>query len=224
MFLGHFAAGFALKGADKRLSLGWLLLASAWLDIVWSVLLLAGVEAARIVPGITAANPLDLYDYPFSHSLLFALVWSALFFVLPRLVRITARADRTRAGLVLAAAVVSHWLLDLLVHRPDLPLAPGTSPKFGLDLWDYPAVSIALETLLFLLGLGIYLRVTRATTALGRWGIIVLAAILLVLFASSFSGLPPNMQAVAVSGVFGTLLFIAIAAWLDRKRQPTAGM
>jgi hypothetical protein len=218
MFLGHFAAGFALKAARPRLSLGWLLLAATWMDIVWSALLLAGVEAARIVPGITRANPLDLYDYPFSHSLLFALGWSALFYGLPRVLPVAAPAGRHRAGLVLAAAVFSHWLLDLLVHRPDLPLAPGASPKLGLDLWNYPALSIPLEGLLFVAGVGLYLRVTRARTGLGRWGMLGFAALLSLLFAMSFSAPPPNLQAVAVSGLFGTLLFIALAAWLDGKR------
>ena len=220
MFIGHFAAGFALKGAEKRVPLAWLLLAAMWMDIVWDVLLLAGRENARIVPGITAANALDLYDYPFSHSLLFALIWAGLFYLLPRVVPIARAVSRNRVGFILAAAVLSHWVLDFIVHRPDLALFPGVSPKVGLDLWDYPLASYLLETALFIAGAWIYLRTTRGTSRRVPWGITNLFVVLFGVFlVGLFSPPPPNLMVVAWSGLIGALVTLLVVIWLDRRRM-----
>ena len=131
MFIGHFAVGFAGKKFAPRTSLVVLLAAPLFLDLLWPVFLLFGWEHVRMVPGITHYNPLDLYDFPWSHSLLMSLVWATAFSLL------YYRATRYRAGgLVIWIGVVSHWILDWVTHRPDMPLYPGGGPRFGLGLWE----------------------------------------------------------------------------------------
>src|SRR5512139_3691369 len=130
MFLGHFAVGFAAKRLAPRASLGTLFLAAQFIDLLWPLLVLLGIERVRIAPGITTVTPLDFEHYPWSHSLFAVSVWGVLFAT----VYLFIRRDR-RASLVLGLAVLSHWLLDFLVHRPDLPLLPG-GERFGLGLWN----------------------------------------------------------------------------------------
>jgi membrane-bound metal-dependent hydrolase YbcI (DUF457 family) len=146
MFLGHFAIGFAAKRAAPRASLGTLFLAAQFIDLLWPLLVLAGIERVRIAPGITVVTPLDFEHYPWSHSLLMVLVWGVLFAGVYFLIR----RDR-RTSLVLGLAVVSHWVLDWLTHRPDLPLAPGAE-RVGLGLWNSFAGTLIVEVGLFALG------------------------------------------------------------------------
>src|SRR3954462_5216738 len=137
MFLGHYAVGFALKKASPNTSLGWFVGAAQLLDLLWPVLLLAGVEHVRVAPGDTAFTPLAFDSYPVSHSLVMACVWGALLAVAYR----AAGRARVAAGWI-AIAVVSHWVLDWVTHRPDLPLAPWSATKVGLGLWEWPAATV----------------------------------------------------------------------------------
>ena len=143
MFIGHHAAAFAAKGVAPRISLGTLFAATMWLDLVWPVLLLTGAEHVRIDPGNTAFTPLDFVSYPITHSLVAVLGWGLAAVILYRIVR-----RPWREALVVGAGVVSHWLLDFLTHRPDLPLWPG-GPKVGLGLWNSVPATIGVEVLLF---------------------------------------------------------------------------
>ena len=188
-------------------------MAAQFLDLLWPAFLLLGVEHARIAPGITRVTPLDFYDYPYSHSLLMALVWGALFFAVYFSLR-----RKTKAALILGALVVSHWILDLIVHRPDLPLVPG-SHSFGLGLWNSMAGTFLVETGLYLAGVLIYARTTVARNRVGRlafWAfVLVLYAIYL---ANAFGPPPPDIRAVAWAGM-GLWLFVLWAWWLDRNRE-----
>src|SRR5688500_9190459 len=141
MFVGHYGVSFAAKKADDSIPLWLLFIAVQWLDVVWAPLILLGIEKVRIVPGFTATNPLDLYYMPYTHSLVAALLWSATAFVVYRFG--WRHADR-RGALVVAGAVFSHWVLDFIVHRPDLPLYDN-SAKVGLGLWNVPPVAFGLE-------------------------------------------------------------------------------
>ena len=134
MFVGHYGISFAAKKADPSFRLWVLFFAVQLLDIAWAPLVLLGIEKVRIVPGITASNPLDLYYMPYTHSLAAAIVWSAGASVL---YRIAVPGSRKRSALLVAAAVFSHWLLDFFVHRPDLPLYDD-AVKVGLGLWNLP--------------------------------------------------------------------------------------
>src|SRR5882672_1710947 len=161
MFIGHFALGFAAKRAAPRLSVAALFAAAQLADLIWPFLLAAGVEQVRIQPGITAFTPLDFISYPYSHSLLALVLWGLLF---GGACAVVVR-DR-RVMLVVAALVVSHWVLDWITHRPDLPLYPG-SAKVGLGLWNSVPATVVVESAMFAVGVWLYARATRATDVIG---------------------------------------------------------
>ena len=216
MFLGHFGAGFAAKRWAPRVSLGVLFIAAQFIDLLWPSLLLLGVERVSIAPGITAVTPLDFEHYPVSHSLLAVVGWSVLVggvcFVLRR---------SWREALLLALLVISHWFLDALVHRPDLPLAPVGDARVGLGLWNSLAATLLVEGSIFLGGVWMYARATRARDAAGRWGLWGLVALLLAIQAANlFGGAPPSVAVIAWVGQAPWLL-VLWAFWLDRHRAAT---
>lgn len=215
MFIGHFGAGFAGKAAARQVSLGTLFFAAQFLDLLWPTLLLLGIEHVRIAPGITVVTPLDFYDYPISHSLLLVCGWAVAFAV----VHFAFRRNFRNAA-VLGLLVLSHWLLDLFVHRPDLPLYPGNAPKFGLDLWSSYAATLALEVPLFLLGVWLYAKTTHALDGIGRWGLRGLVVLMLAIYAgNTFGAPPPNVTALAWVAELQWLL-VAWGYWIDRHRRP----
>ncbi len=212
MFLGHFAVGFAAKRYAPRASLGTLFLAAQFIDLLWPLLVLAGIERVRIAPGITVVTPLDFEHYPWSHSLLMVLVWGVLFAAVYFLIR----RDR-RGGLVLGLAVVSHWVLDWLTHRPDLPLAPGAE-RVGLGLWNSFAGTLVVELGLFALGVYLYVRATRARDRVGSWALWSLVVFLAAIYAGNLFGAPPpDAMAIAWAGQAQWLL-VAWGYWVDRHR------
>ena len=216
MFLGHFGVALAAKKVVPGASLGTTLFAAEFLDAVWPILLVAGVEHVTIAPGITRMSPLDFTDYPWSHSLVMALAWSALFAAVYYLVR------RKRAyALWLAAIVLSHWFLDWIVHRPDLPIAPGTAGRHGLDLWDSLPATLAVEGALFGAGVAIYVSSTRAVDLVGRAGFWAFVVALVALYASATFGPPPPSVQVLAWSAFGGYFLMAWAWWVDRHRRPT---
>ena len=215
MFIGHFGVALAAKKVAPRVSLGATIFAAEFLDAVWPVLVLAGVEKVEIVPGITRMTPLDFVYYPWSHSLAMALAWGALFALAYWLA-----SRRMRDALVLGAIVVSHWLLDWVVHRPDLPLYPGEAERHGLGLWNSLAGSLAIEFALFGAGTLIYLRCTRALDRIGTYAFWGLVALLLVSYlGAAFGPPPPSVQALALSAFVGYLMALW-GWWIDRHREP----
>jgi hypothetical protein len=217
MFVGHFGPSLAIRSARPEIPLWVLVVAAQLIDIAWTLLVLAGIEKARIVPGITAANPLDLYYFPYTHSLVAALLWSLAAAVV---CRFAFRWPGWTSGLWVGAAVFSHWVLDFLTHRPDLPLY-GDAAKVGLGLWNNVGLSLALEAAVLVGGLWMYLSRTRALTTVGRYGPIAWVALMLAIQVTSiYSPPPPSTTVLAVSGLVGYVLFAAIAAWLDRQRVP----
>jgi hypothetical protein len=212
MFLGHLGVGFAAKRVAPHTSLGTLLFAAQLVDLVWPVLVLAGVEKVRVDPGNTAVTPLDFVSYPFTHSLATGAGWGLLAGLLYLAVRRSARG-----ALVVGALVVSHWVLDLVSHRPDLPLYPG-GPELGLGLWDSLPATLAIELGLFALGVGLYLVATRPLDRTGRWALAGLVALLLAIYgAAVFGPLPPNERAVAAAGL-ALWLLPPLGVWIDRHR------
>jgi hypothetical protein len=215
MFIGHFAAGFAAKPLAPRTSLAALLGAALLLDGLWPVFVLLGLEAVRIDPGNTRVTPLDFVHYPWSHSLAMALVWAAALALLHG----RRRRDR-RAAVVLGLAVVSHWVLDWVSHRPDLALYPGGAARVGLGLWDSVPGTLAIEGGLFALGVWIYARATRPRDRRGALGLVALVAVLLLLYGASLFGPPPPSVAAVVWGDLAGWLLVAWAAAIDRHRAP----
>ncbi len=218
MFIGHFAVALAAKRAAPRASLGTLTLAAQLLDLLWPVFLLAGFERVEIRPGVTAFTPLDFTHYPVSHSLVAAVGWAAA------LGAVYFAATRYgRGALVLALLVVSHWVLDWITHRQDLPLWPA-GPLEGLGLWNSVAATLGVESLAFVAGLAIYLRSTRGRDALGRWNVLAFALFLFVAYlAAAFGPPPPDVRTLAFSA-FATWLLVAWAAWVDRQREAAPGV
>lgn len=212
MFAGHLAVALGAKRAAPRVSLGALVAAAFALDLLWPLLLLAGVESVRIAPGHTAFTPLDFVHYPWSHSLAAVLAWSLLAGA------ITAARPRTPlAGVVIGLLVASHWLLDALTHVPDLPLWPG-GPVVGLGLWQSIPATVIVEGLLLAVGVELYRRRAPARDAIGRWALAALVTLVAVIWISGpFSPPPPSAQAIAIVGL-ATWLLPLWAGWIDRHR------
>ena len=217
MFIGHFALGFAAKRAVPETSLGWLIAAPIALDLLWPVFLLTGAEQVRIDPGNTAFTPLAFVHYPWSHSLLMAVVWGVL------LALGYAWFSRYRAGAVaLGLLVVSHWVLDALTHRPDLPLYPGSATLVGLGLWNHVAATLAIESAMFLGGLWMYAQATRPSDRTGRYAFRAFAAFLALVYIVNVVGPPPpNTRAIALVAL-SMWLFPLWAWWFDSHRIRTA--
>jgi hypothetical protein len=216
VFIGHFAVAFAAKKLSPRTSLGTLMVAAQWIDFLFPVFILLGLEHAGIKPGANVFLRLDLSDIPISHSLLTVLGWSVL---LGGVVLWRSR-DRT-AALVVGAAVLSHWLLDFVSHTPDMPLWPG-GPLVGLGLWNSISGTVVVESLLFAGGLWLYFGATTARDRTGRWGVAALAAFLALLYIGNLtSPPPPDVRAFAFAGLAAWLLPLW-AWWADRHRDPRA--
>jgi membrane-bound metal-dependent hydrolase YbcI (DUF457 family) len=215
MFIGHLALGFAAKPVAPRVSLAVLFAAAQLADLLWPVLVALGVERVRIDPGNTAFTPLDFVSYPYSHSLVMLVVWGVVLAALHG--RGVSRDRRTFA--VLVALVVSHWLLDFVTHRPDMPLYPG-SPTVGFGLWNSVGGTLVVELAMYGAGLWVYLRATRPRDAIGRWALGALAAFLIVVYAANVAGPPPpSVTAIWTVGIAGGAILIAWSWWADRHRD-----
>jgi hypothetical protein len=213
MFIGHFGVGFGAKPLAPRVTLGWLFLAAQFLDLLWPTLLLLGIERVRIAPGATQVTPLIFEYYPVSHSLLAVLAWA----VLVGAVYLYLRRDR-RGAIALGALVISHWVLDALVHQPDLPIFSGSSLLVGLNVWSSLPLTLAIEVPLFALGVWLYARATMPIDALGKWGLWGLILFLLVIYAGNLLGSPPpSSDAIAWVGQLQWLL-VLWGYWIDNHR------
>jgi len=217
MFLGHYGLGLAAKRIAPRTSLGTLWIAAQFLDLIWPVFLLAGIERVDIEPGKTVVTPLDFVSYPFSHSLLAAAGWSLLLAGIYWL----ARHDGSGTAII-GLLVMSHWVLDALVHGPDLPLYPGSSRMAGLGLWDSWRATLLLEGVIFVWGVAVYRGCTRSRDAVGRYAFRTLVFFLVLVYIGSLVGPPPpSSQYVAVMALSQWLL-ILWAYWVDRHRETVA--
>jgi hypothetical protein len=183
------------------------------LDLLWPIFLLLGWEHVAIEPGITKMAPLNFTYYPISHSLLMACVWGGLFGFIHFLIK------RSRRGaIILGLCVLSNWMLDLLVHRPDLPLYPGSSLLVGFGLWNFKAAEIIVEVLLFVVGLAWYIGTTKPKNTIGNYGFWLLICFLaMISVASAIGPPPPNVKAIAWAGML-QWLFVIWAYWVDRNR------
>ena len=189
MFIGHFGLGFAAKRVAPQVSLGTAFLAAQWLDLLWPTLLLLGMESVRIAPGATAVTPLVFDHYPLSHSLLAVACWGLALGALYALAR-----GQVRGAVVVGLLVVSHWLLDAIVHVPDLPLAPGLDTMVGLGLWQSRAATLAVEIPIFAVGVWLYATSTEPIGKTGRYGLAGLVAFLAVIYAGNLFGGPASQR------------------------------
>jgi membrane-bound metal-dependent hydrolase YbcI (DUF457 family) len=213
MFIGHFAVGFAAKRIVPQVSLAVLFVAVQFADLLWPFLLALGFEQVAIDPGNTSVTPLDFISYPYSHSLVFAIAWGLLFaFAYEKL-------SHTRGVFfVLAALVVSHWVLDFVTHRPDLPLYPGGA-RYGLGMWKSLPLTAVVETAMYAIGVFVYATSTRPRDAIGRWGFWAFVVFLLVVYAGNLMGPPPpSVPAIYLLGMVGSIVLLAWSWWVDEHR------
>jgi membrane-bound metal-dependent hydrolase YbcI (DUF457 family) len=213
MFIGHYAVALAAKKAAPRTSLGTLFMAAQLLDLIWPLLLLLGLEHVRIDRGNTAMTPLDFYDYPITHSLAGAALWSMLMGMLYFVIR-----RDVRSAIVVGACVASHWVLDFLTHRPDLPLWFSGSARAGLGLWNSVTGTLVVEVGMFAAGGAVYLRATRAKDRTGMYAFWSLVLVLFAIYCGNIFGpTPPGAEGIAIAGN-AAWLFVLWAYWADSHR------
>ena len=217
MFVGHYGPSLAAKAARSSIPLWVLFIAVQLLDVFWSFFVLLGIEKVRIVPGITATNPLDLYYMPYTHSLVGAVLWSIAAGIA---YYVFCKTPPPPPAAFVGVAVFSHWILDSLVHRPDLPLYDN-SFKVGLGLWNYPVFAFPLEIAVLFSGIYLYTKTTKTVARGGHFGIVIFGFVMLAVQAFVFFGPPPTSdKAAAVSALILYFAFAGIAYWLKGKRAP----
>jgi hypothetical protein len=213
MFVGHFAAGLAAKRVAPQLSLGVLFLAAQFADVLWPFFVAAGLETVRIAPGVTAVTPLDFVSYPYSHSLVALAIWAIALGAICTF----AFGGRT-TFVVVAALVLSHWVLDVVSHRPDMPIYPGGA-KYGLSLWNSRPATLVVELAMFAAGVWAYATATRPRDAVGRWLFVALIAFLVIAYAGNLAGgPPPSVAAIYWIGIAGSIVILVWSWWTDRHR------
>jgi multisubunit Na+/H+ antiporter MnhC subunit len=214
MLLGHYGVGLASKKIGPQASLGTYIMATLFLDLLWPVFLLFGLEHVKIDPGNTLVTPLNFYDYPYSHSFLMSVVWSLLFGGAYYLIK-----KNKKISIILGICVFSHWILDFIVHRADLPLGPGVETFFGLGLWNSLPATLIVELLIIFIGLYLYLKSTKSKNIIGHivlWSFVIL--LLLIYMLNLFAGSePPGENVIAISAL-GQWLFVPWGYWVDKNR------
>jgi hypothetical protein len=215
MFVGHYGVAFAVETPRNKIPLWVLFVAVQLLDFLWAPFVLLGIEKVRFVPGITATNALDLYYMPYTHSLIGALFWSTVAFVIYKIGWRNVASNS--AALLVGFAVFSHWLLDLIVHRPDLPIYDDTL-KIGFGLWNYRGIEFALEIGILLVGIVLYLK--RNSAIARKIGIIIfVAALVLIQTSNTFLRRPPSSdRAFAITALVFYTVFAVIAFLLEKRR------
>jgi len=214
VFAGHVGAALAIGRAERRINVGAFVLAALLLDVVLWILVLLGWEAATIPPDFAHTHQLA-FEFPFSHGLLASIGWSVLFGALAAYVLVRLPDGRLRAAVLIGAAVFSHWLLDALVHVPELPLAGAASTKVGLGLWQHLPIALALEALIVVAGLWLYL----AGSVLSRGRKVALVALCVIVLVFTIAGMtvappPPSATALAGSSLVTLLVLCALILWV----------
>jgi hypothetical protein len=223
MFIGHYGVALAAKRVSPRTSLGALFVAVQLLDVVFGVLVLAGVEKFRITPGFTKVMPYDLYFMPYSHSLAGAVLWSALGALAFGALMTSVKDQRAKvlATLVVGLAVLSHYMLDVPVHPPDLPIGfDDSSPKLGLRLWDQVDVTLALELGILVVGGALYAGITVPRIGHDTPTRVVAAVLVVLTLATPFLPIAPSTAVFSVEALGGYFLLAGLAEWMDRSREP----
>jgi hypothetical protein len=212
MFIGHYAVALTAKKSVPDTNLAWLFIAAQFIDLLWPILLLLGIERVEIDPGNTAVTPLNFTNYPYSHSFLFTVIWAIILGVIYYII-----SKKAQAALVIAVLVLSHWVLDLITHRPDLPIYPG-GEKFGLGLWNHFNWAVVIEFILFIIGIVSYLnnaKISRKQYA----SFCIMAAVLATFYILNvFGPPPPSTIAIAISAN-ALWLFVVWAYYIDRKTK-----
>lgn len=217
MFVGHYAASLALKKVEKKASLGLLFLSVQFVDILFFPLVLLGIERINIIENFTQSTHFELEYMPYTHSLLASILCAGFIYIVFRIVPPRSKS----VALVMGIAVLSHWFFDLIVHTPDLPIWSDESKKLGLGLWNNAIATYALEAAFLSGGLWLYLRSTKATSSIGKYGMGIFVIILLLVNAVNIFGPPfgDSEVSLAISALLMYFVFAGAAHWLDGKRS-----
>lgn len=214
MFIGHFGVGLAAKKAAPKPSLGTLFFASQFIDLLWPLFLIFGIEKVNIDPGNTLVTPLDFIHYPYSHSLVAVLIWALIFGVIYFLIK-----KDVKISVWLGFLVLSHWILDFITHQPDLPLLIGSnSPLVGLGIWNSVIATIIIEGGIFILGVYFFMKTTNAKNKTGLYSFWSLIIFLILMYIINLIGPPPeSVDAIGYLGL-SQWLIIAWAYWIGKNR------
>ena len=214
MFIGHFGVGLAAKKVATKTSLGTLFLATQFIDLLWPLFLIFGIEQVKIDPGNTAFTPFDFVLYPYSHSLIAVLFWSLIFGSIYFLIK-----KDLKTSIWLGVLVLSHWILDFITHRPDLPLLIGSnSPMVGLGIWNSVIATILIEGGIFILGVYLFIKITKARNKIGFYSFWSLIIFLILIYGMNLLGPPPeSVDAIGYVGL-SQWLIIAWGYWINKNR------
>ena len=208
----------AAKRTVPRVSLAVLILAAQFADVVWPLLVAIGAEQVAIEPGNTRVTPLNFISYPYSHSLATLVLWAI------GVGYVFGWSRGRRAVPILAALVVSHWVLDVITHRPDIPILANDRTKIGFGLWNSIPGTMLVEFGMYGVGLWIYLKATRPLDSVGRYGFAALVAFMPVVYlANVFGPPPPSVSALWIAAFAGAMVLTVWAWWADRHRTPLVG-
>jgi len=214
MFIGHFGVGLAAKKAAPKASLGTLFFASQFIDLLWPFFLIFGIEKVKIDPGNTAFTPFDFVHYPYSHSLIAVLIWALIFGAIYFLIK-----KDLKTSVWLGVLVLSHWILDFITHRPDLPLLIGSnSPLVGLGLWNSVIATIIIEGGIFILGVYLFIKITKAKNKTGIYSFWSLIIFLIIIYIMNLIGPPPESVDAIGYVCLSQWLIIAWGYWIGKNR------
>ena len=221
MIAGHYAVSLALKSANKNASLGMLFLAVQFVDILFLPFAMMGIEHFNIVENYTASTHFELYFLPYTHSLAASLLWAVGIYLAFRFVPSKKTVNKSKIAIMMGVAVLSHWFLDLIVHTPDLPLLSDNSTKVGFGLWNNAIATYLLEAILLLVGLAMYLKSTKGTTFVGKYGMTIFVVFMLIINVNNIFGPPLSTEVItmSISGLLMYFIFTGAAFGLDRKRS-----
>lgn len=215
MFIGHFGISFAAKKFAPKVSLATLFIATQFVDILWPFLLVLGVEKVAVTPGYTKTNAFEFLHFPYTHSLFMGLVWGVIVGGIHWLVK-----HDKRSALVIGFCVLSHWLLDVIVHIADLPLSPFGNYKVGFGLWNYVGITLIVETTIFLTSAYVYASITKPKNKAGKWSLWTLIILLLIITLSNTFGPTPSDSVMILfySFVIMIAIIVGLSYWVDKNR------
>lgn len=216
MFVGHLAVALAARKKAPNTSLAWLVAATQLLDLLWPIFLVLGVERVSVAPGNTPFTPLAFDSYPWSHSLEGAFVWGFLLYLLAAKLKVPKRE-----ALLLWPLVLSHWVLDVITHLPDMPLWVDGGPHLGLGLWRSVPATLIVEGAMWIAAIVLYLRarpLRGGSSQVGFWSFIAITTVTWVVGA--FAPPPPSATMVAWTSLVAVWLLVPWAWWADRRPSP----
>jgi hypothetical protein len=221
MIVGHYAVSLALKSVNKKVSLGMLFIAVQFVDILFLPFAMMGIEHFNIVENYTDSTHFELYFMPYTHGLFASLCWAVGVYIAFRFIPFKGITNKNNIAILMGVAVLSHWFLDLIVHTQDLPLLSDNSTKVGFGLWNNAKATYLLEAVLLLGGLGLYLKSTKGTTFVGKYGMIIFVVLMILINVGIIFGPPFGIDIiiVSISGLLMYFIFTGVALGLDRKRS-----